>query len=264
MIKRTPFQIQRAVVFALLMRELKTRFGGHWTGVLWMFLDPLLKLAMLTWLFTVVRGRTTREGFDFAVFLFVAMSPFQLGVSLWKQLMNGVKANKGLFGYKQVKPLDTLVARTILEFLIEVITFVIGMVVLDRLGFRVMWPNDLLVYIASVMCFVMMGFGLGLISAVGLNYMPRLEIVVTMLSMPLQIISGVIIPLSSIPREAADWLLYNPLLHLVELCRGAFLPGYRVLQGANFVYPMVWIMVCWTLGFLMYWVRRRELAEGRR
>lgn len=264
MIKRTPFQIQRAVVFALLMRELKTRFGGHWTGVLWLFLDPLLKLAMITAVFTFLRGRTVYGSFDFAVFLFVAMLPFQLGVSLWKQLMNGVKANKGLFGYKQVKPFDTLVARTILEFVISVIVFLMGLVVLERIGFRVMWPADVLAYLLTVVAFVLMGFGLGLVSAVGVNYMPRLEMVVSMLSMPLQIISGVIFPLSSLPREATDFLLYNPLLHLVELLRASFLPGYRMLQGTSVTYPMVWILVCWSVGLLLYWVRRRELAEGRR
>jgi capsular polysaccharide transport system permease protein len=263
-IKRTPFQIQRAVIFALLMRELKTRFGGHWTGVLWLFLDPLMKLAMFTWLFTIVRGHTKHGVFDFAVFLFVAMVPFQLGVSLWKQLMNGIKANKGLFGYKQVKPLDTLIARTILEFSISVVVFLVGLAVLGRLGFDVMWPADLLAYLVAVLAFVMIGFGLGLVSAVGVNYLPRLEMVVSMLSMPLQIISGVVFPLSSLPREATDFLLYNPLLHLVEILRASFLPGYQMLQGTSVTYPMVWILICWSLGLLMYWVRRRELAEGRR
>ena len=69
LVRRSSWQIQRAVVFALMMRELKTRFGGHWTGVFWMFGQPLAELMMFLWMNTAIRGRIVRDGYDYVVFL---------------------------------------------------------------------------------------------------------------------------------------------------------------------------------------------------
>lgn len=263
MIKRTPFQIQLAVIFALLMRELKTRFGGHWTGVVWMLGEPLAKLAVLTWMYSVVRGRTAYNGYSFEIYLLVAMLPFHLFNKLWTQLMNGIKANQGLYGYKQVKPLDTLLARTLLEMSIAVVIFACCFLILWRLGFGPTWPDDFLAYVLMCLAFVLSGFGLGLLSAIGVYFMPRIGTVISLVSIPLQVLSGVIFPVQHLPREMLDWMLLNPLLHLVELARHAFLPGYVMVQGVNLTYPMVWILVNWTLGLSMYWLWRQRLAGQR-
>ena len=54
--KRTPWQIQRAVIFALLMRELKTRFGTHWTGVVWLLGTPIAQVGVLVGFNAFLRG----------------------------------------------------------------------------------------------------------------------------------------------------------------------------------------------------------------
>ncbi len=263
MIKRTPFQIQRAVIFALLMREIKTRFGGHWAGIIWLFGEPLVKLAMLTWMFIFIRGRAVHAGYPYEIYLLVAMLPFSLFSKLWIQLMNGIKSNAGLYGYKQVKPLDALVARTILEVMLSVLIFILCFLVLWRIGSRPTWPHDFLAYLTVVMIFVILGFGLGLMSAVALHFSPRISFIISLLSMPLQFLSGAIFPVSSMPKEVLAWLLLNPLLHLTELSRYAFLPGYVVIQGTNVFYPIYWIVVIWALGLSMYWVWRQRLAGSR-
>jgi len=262
-IKRTPFQIQRAVIFALLMREIKTRFGGHWAGVVWLFGEPLIKLAMLTWMFLFIRGRTVHDGYPYEVYLLVAMLPFSLFSKLWTQLMNGIKSNAGLYGYKQVKPLDALVARTILEVMLAVLVFILCFLTLWRIGSRPTWPQDFLAYLAVVLNFVLIGFGLGIISAVALHFSPRVSLAVSLLSMPLQILSGAVFPIHNLPLEVLSWMLFNPLVHLVELARYTFLPGYVMIQGVNFMYPVAWVLGTWTLGLSLYWVWRQRLAAPR-
>jgi capsular polysaccharide transport system permease protein len=94
--KRTPWQIQRAVIFALLMRELKTRFGGHWTGVVWLLMGtPLAQVFMLVAINTFLRGRLHAGLYEYAIFLLVALIPFRMSTGLWSQLMHAPKANQG-------------------------------------------------------------------------------------------------------------------------------------------------------------------------
>ena len=59
----------REMVASLVKRDLKSRYKGSVLGFLWMFLNPLLQLAV----YTVVFSTIMRMGIDkFYLFLFVA------------------------------------------------------------------------------------------------------------------------------------------------------------------------------------------------
>lgn len=262
MIKRTSWQIQRAVIFALLMREIKTRFGGHWTGVVWMLGAPLAQVFALVAVNTFLRGRLSRGTYDYAIFLIVALIPYRLCAGLWSQLMNGINSNVGLFNYRQVKPFDTLIARTILEVATDLVVFVLTLLVLARLNYSPVLPDSLIGYLGSWAAFILFGSGMGLVLSTLIGPLPRLGLAIGLLSLPLYLTAGVIFSVHSFTSEARYWLLFNPLLHLVELARAAFLPGYLPLQGVNLAYPMMWTLTLWAIGVCMYWLRRERLAAG--
>ena len=54
---RSPWQIQRSVVFALLLREVKGRFGGRLIGGFWVLFEPLVHLGLMTFFMTTIAGR---------------------------------------------------------------------------------------------------------------------------------------------------------------------------------------------------------------
>ena len=63
----------REMVISLVKRDLKSRYKGSVLGFLWMFLNPLLQLAV----YTVVFSTIMRMGIDkFYLFLFVALVPW--------------------------------------------------------------------------------------------------------------------------------------------------------------------------------------------
>lgn len=261
--KRTPWQIQRTVVFALLMREIKTRFGSHWSGVVWLIGLPLVQLALLLGVNVLMRGTLSRGSFDYAVFLVSAYVPYHLCTGLWTILPSGIGANRGLFNYRQVRPFDTLVARVILEFTIDLFVFLLLVACLDWIGLGVsVLPADPLAYLVAVGAFVLLGTGVGLVLASVIGILPRLTTAVQLLAFPLYFASGVLMSVHALPRSTLDYLLYNPLLHLVELARAAYLPGYTPIQGVNWWYPVSVTLVLWTLGMSLYRVRRRKIAAG--
>jgi len=49
---RTPWQIQKSVVFALFLRELKTRFGAYKFGYVWLLLEPMAHVIVLSLIFS--------------------------------------------------------------------------------------------------------------------------------------------------------------------------------------------------------------------
>ena len=66
-----------------------------------------------------MRGAAAMPGLEFPVFLVTGMIPFLLFQNLSNRLMDAVEANRGLFAYRQVKPLDTLVSRAMVEALMN-------------------------------------------------------------------------------------------------------------------------------------------------
>ncbi len=259
MANRTSWQIQKAVVFALLMREIKTRFGGKLSGVVWVLGAPLLQLAVLVWVNAMLRGRLTRGSFEFPVFLMTGLVPYQLFKGLWVQVMNSVSANRGLFGFRQVKPLDTMIARTVLEMFMSTIIFVVAMALLGRIGYAPVVPMDLLAVVLTFVVLALLGTGLGILSAVIVDVFPMWALLIQLVAMPLYMLSGVIFSLHGFSNEILALLLWNPVLHLVELCRAAFLPGYSLLPGVGWALPLAWVVVVWSLGLNIYWWRRWQL-----
>ena len=106
---RSPLQIKKSVIFALVLREARARIGASRLGAVWMLLEPICHLLVLSVLFALLRGRTV-SGLEYPVFVLVGLAPFLLFRNTALRLMDSPKANRSLFAYKQIKPLDTFLA----------------------------------------------------------------------------------------------------------------------------------------------------------
>lgn len=260
--KRTPWQIQRAVIFALLMRELKTRFGTHWTGVVWLLGTPIAQVGVLVGFNAFLRGRLHEGLYPYAVFLMVALMPFRLCTGLWSQLMGAAKANQGLFNYRQVVPMDAFISRAILELVLNIVIFAISMLILARLGLPYTLPDRLLYLMVVWAVYFFFGVGMGLLLAGLSGPMPRIGTLVNLISMPLYMLSGVVFVFHAPTPDINAVLLLNPLMHLVECGREAYLAGYHPSQGINLAYPAMWALTLCFLGMGICRIRRQELAAG--
>src|SRR5690606_708677 len=115
--KRSPLEITRSVIFAMVLREMRGHYGRLRLGALWVIMEPLAHLVILGTILTL-RLKPTRC-YDFYMFLLVGVAPFLLYKNVVLKLMGSVDANKALFNYKQIQPADAFMARTIVEFCIS-------------------------------------------------------------------------------------------------------------------------------------------------
>lgn len=258
--KRSAWQVQRAVWFALFVRELKTRFGGRWLGVFWALLEPLAHIAILMLIFGFIRHRVL-PGVEFVVFLLVGLVPFLMFKGLALRGMEGVYANRGLFGYRQVKPIDPLISRALLEISLYSAVYLVMLVLLGWIGFDVVPVRPLELMSISALLLIL-GFGLGLVFAVATDELPNMRSFIRISFMPLYLMSGIIFPVSSLPQQLLPWLLWNPLLHAVELSRGYFFPQYHVVPGISTGYVAACAIGVLALGLSLYRVRRHRLLAS--
>jgi capsular polysaccharide transport system permease protein len=187
--------------------------------------------------------------------------PFFLFQNMSTRLMDGISANRGLFAYRQVKPIDTLAARAGVELLMNLLVYVLTLGLLGWLGFHVLPAGPLeALLVHAVMFFI--GLGFGVFSAVISHDRPRLRSFIRILMFPLYIMSGILFPIHLAPPELLVWLLFNPLLHLVELSRHAFIPQYQVLDQVTLLYPVLWALGLGALAMLAYRADRLRLVTS--
>jgi capsular polysaccharide transport system permease protein len=257
---RSAWQVQRSVWFALFLRELKTRFGGRWLGVFWALLEPLAHIAIMMLIFGYIRHRVL-PGVDFAMFLLVGLVPFFMFKNLTLRGMEAVDSNRGLFGYRQVKPIDPLVSRAMLEVALYSAVYLIMLGFMAWIGYAVVPARPLeLMGISTVL--LVFGFGLGLLFAVATDELPNARSFIRISFMPLYLISGIIFPVSALPPQVLPWLLWNPILHAIEISRGYFFEQYHVLPAISGAYVAAWAIGALVLGLSLYRVRRHRLLAS--
>ena len=73
---RTPLQIMFDTIFALMMRELKTRFGAKKLGYFWAIIEPAAQASIMAIMFSLI-GRSSLSGVPVALFLISGIMPFK-------------------------------------------------------------------------------------------------------------------------------------------------------------------------------------------
>jgi capsular polysaccharide transport system permease protein len=261
LVKRNPLQIQRAVLLALFIRELRTRVEGRWLGAIWLLFEPMAHVLLMMTLFGFLR-RTATTIVEFPVFLITGLLPFFIFRNITLRLADAIGSNKGLFSYRQVKPIDTLIARAVVEALLYSAVYVLTLAGLGWAGYHWLpWaPLELMGVLAML---VMLGMSLGLVLAVLTFDRPRARTFVGFAFMPMYIGSGVIFAVHNLPGDIQQYLLWNPVLHLIEASRAYFIESYRPLPGITLRYPLEVILVLSALGLSLYRVNRQRLiAQG--
>ncbi|HAN5969154.1 TPA: ABC transporter permease, partial [Escherichia coli] len=104
---------------------------------------------------------------------------------------------------------------------------------------------------------VVFSLGIGLIFMTLGKTFPETEKFLPILIKPLYFISCVMFPLHAIPKEYWPYLLWNPLIHVVELSREAVVTGY-ISEGGNLNYLALCSLVALFIGLAVY--RNREEA----
>jgi len=256
-VKRQSLTIMRDTIHALLMRELKTRFGSSKLGYFWAIAEPVAQASILAILFTLI-GKTSLAGVPVALFLLSGVMPFKAFSKTVTQLSAGISSNKALFAYRQVSPIDPVLTRLIIELATFFVVYILILSVMFWLGFDV-WPEDLLALLAASMLLMLLGFGLALCICSAFLYWQDANKLLGMVMTPMFFISGVFYSASMIPPKYWYLFNWNPVFHAIELSRDAFFISYQTPIG-SWSYLALITLVFLSLGLMLYRVNRIRFA----
>ena len=259
--KRGAWEIQRAVLFALLMRELKTRFGRRLVGMFWVLLEPIVQSFSMLFIRTVLKVSLIGPTLQYAVYIICAMIPYFVFRNCWNRTLDAVNGNLGLFAYRQVKPMDAILARCALENIIYAGVFVLVMGTLWWFGYKFK-PDDPIMFITCWVFNVLIGLGIGEICLVLAHGRPAVRTIIGLTGTPLYLLSGVLVPFSGFTPAVVHVLLFNPVANLVELERVAYFHEYIPSNEVSLRYPVMCALVLLAVGHMMYRKNRMQLLQG--
>lgn len=257
--RQVPFTTSR-VVAALMLREMATTYGRKPGGYVWVILEPIAGIALMTWIFMAAGLRNPSLGTNFAMFYATGLLPFFAFTNVSQKTAQSLKYSSRLLGYPRVTVLDALVARYMLNLLTQfLVAYLVigGILLLMETGTQLILSNIVLGFAMAAA----LALGIGTLNCFLFSMFPMWGTFWGVLTRPLVILSGVMIPIETLPAEWREWLLWNPMVHVVSEVRKGFYHGYTPSYiSPAYVFGVA--LVTGVVGLLFLWRFHRDILEN--
>lgn len=255
--------VHRQLLLRLAWREVQARYRGSWLGVLWSLLNPLLMLALYTFLFTVVFqarwGISTDEGkLDYALSLFAGLIIFNLFAETISSASGLMLANSN-YVKRVVFPLEVLPLARFLSGLVQA-GFSLAILIVFELIYHGQLPWTLVLLPLVVLPAALVTLGLAYFLASLGVFVRDIGNLVGMATTVLMFLSPVMYPQDRLPAEVQPVLQFNPLAPIVTNFRRVTIEGQLPDWGSWAVVTLVGLMLMW-LGLTWFTKSKNAFAD---
>jgi ABC-type polysaccharide/polyol phosphate export permease len=251
---RRSWSIQRRVIWALVLREMLTRFGRHNIGFLWLFVEPMLFTLGVTVLWTATKSA---HGSNLPIVAF-AITGYS-SVLLWRNMpsrcIGALAPNLSLLYHRNVRPIDIYLARLLLEAAGATMSFVFLVIFFGFLGWLQM-PEDVLQIALGWVMLAWFGSSLALVLAAFSEVSETIEKLWHPASYLLFPLSGAAFLVNALPKSAQDVVLLLPMVHGVEYLREGYF-GSRIIAH----YDLAYMAICNTALTILGLAQIRKISR---
>ena len=256
---RRGLDIQVRVVKALMVRELITRFGRENIGFLWVMVEPLLFAVLVGILWRFEKGAMD-HGISVIAFVATGYIPLVLFRTSISRSVGALTANASLLYHRQVKILDLVLVRFIIEFIGHSMAYIfIASLLIAVSEFPV--PTDMSVFMLGWLYWGLFTLSVCLICA-ALSEMSDIVEKVSPVTVYMMVpFSGTFFMASWLTRSFARVVSYSPPVHAMEMMRSGIF-GPAVAPQYDLFFPLTVILPLMLLGLaLCRRVRRTMVVE---
>jgi capsular polysaccharide transport system permease protein len=215
---------QRRVLFALMLRNMRTKFFGNGLGYMLAVAWPLTHIIIIVAMFTVM-GRVAPVGDSITLFVATGAVPFQTFNYLTRFMMTALVKSRPLLAFPEVKTLDMLFAAALLEIL-SAFTVVIAFLVIAWFAGVDAMPRDIVGAACALGAAVLVGLGFGLLNGIiGLAF-PPWTIGYVLVQVIFWVTSGVLFVPDALPEPLREIVAWLPAVQVIEWMRSAYYEGY--------------------------------------
>ena len=248
MVVDSALKVQGRVIHALMMREVHTIYGTSRLGYLWALIDTMTAVVIF-WALRTVMGFQPPHGMPILFFLLAGFCLFNIFRGTVNKCMSAVAGNKALLTFPQVTPLDLMVGRMVVLWGKELVSAFILIMIAALFGVYFSVSN-FAVFVFTLLIPALLGLGVGMICHAINVYFPVTEKIVNILLRIMFFTSGVFFSISRFPSYVMDYVWWNPMIQIIEMCRMSISSGYRAMPYSVF-YLCACTAICLCLGLLL-------------
>ena len=245
--QKSPVESYLHVLHALILRDMRTRFGasiwGYGVVVLW----PCVHVFMLIAIYTFQKVAAPL-GDERALFFATGAVPVLVFQYVSREVMKSVIMNRPLTYYPQVKLFDLIFSRILVEIVTGFLALLVVLGVLLSIGVNPI-PASPLTAVSGYVAAIVLGVGIGTINVAIIGFFPGWMIGYALFSIILYVSSGVMFLPSYMPDKIYYWMKFNPAMQLAEWVRSAYYP-YANIQ-VDYLYVIMFGLTSATIGLLL-------------
>jgi len=250
----------------MVKREVIGRYRGSFLGLLWAFVNPILMLAIYTFVFGVVfkvrlDSQSTElydDKFAFALLLFTGLILFNLSSECLSRSPGLVLANVN-YVKKVIFPLEILPLVSLGSALFHAgISFLVLFTFMLVIDHSIHWTLIFLPIILLPLLLLILGLS-WMLASIGVYVRDIGQFIGLILTM-LLFMSPIFYPASALPESVRDYLFLNPLTFVIEQARAVTLYGQLPDWSGLVVYYMLASIVAWA-GLIWFMKTRKGFAD---
>ena len=245
------FMKYRFLLSELVKKGIRLKYRRSYLGILWSLIEPLLTTCVLVIVFGTLFGR--QQGFPLYVICGrLIYSYFSTGTKVAaKSIRSSASMIKKVYVPKYLYPLAGCIY-TFVIFLLSLIALVgvdIYCKVIPTWHVVQMLPALLLLFVMTL--------GFGFILCTLDVFFRDVEYLWNVLLLIIMYMCAIFYYPEKLMNSGYDWILkYNPLYHIIDMCRGALL-GYSVGLD-KYLYVAVWGIASLIIGIVLFKKKQDE------
>jgi len=250
----------------MIKREVIGRYRGSFLGLFWSFINPILMLAIYTFVFSVVfktrldqsDNAIYNDKFAFALSLFAGLIIFNLLSECLSRAPGLILANIN-YVKKIIFPLEILPWVALGSALFHAsVSFLVLLLLLLLIDHPIHWTLIYLPIIVLPLLLLIMGLS-WLLASIGVFVRDIGQFIGLILTM-LLFMSPIFYPASALPESVRDYLFLNPLTFIIEQARAVILYGQLPNWFGLTVYYMIALLIAW-VGLVWFEKTRKGFAD---
>ncbi len=254
------FMKYRFLLRELVVKRIKLQYRNSILGVFWTFLQPLLTMIVLTFVFSSFFGKGSSDSIvNYPVYLLSGRLLYEFYSQSTKRAMKSIRGSasiiKKVYVPKYIYPLSVVLS-TFVTFLISltVLVVVIAFFNIAKIDPITITGNVVFAIIPIIILFVMC-LGIGMLLATLDVFFKDVESLYDVFCMLLFYATPIVYTLDKIGSGEDSWkisvLKVNPLYGIVEMFRAAILHGnelWSYLDISSVIYSAVFAVVVFIIG----------------
>jgi ABC-type polysaccharide/polyol phosphate export permease/protein involved in temperature-dependent protein secretion len=246
------------VIYAIMLRDIRTRFGHTQLGYLWAIIEPIGHLATLGAMFYALNHAPPPVGDNMFLFYVTGLLPFLMFSHVSNDVMGAVEGSHAMLQLPIVRRTDMMAAHALRQLATEAVVGIVIFSVAALLGEQGM-PADLLTAGEAIALLWLLAVGTGAVNVVLQEALPAWDTFYAALIRMLYFTSGIYYSPVGMPDWVREVLLWNPVLQGIDLFRGGFFRQYEP-HWLDLDYLAAWAAGSVGVGFALERATRARLA----